>query len=83
MGEILSSPAPFPYLIGPTRDFPYKAKENGHCEKLIDNRCSVYDDRPLLCNVERLADETNMPMNKTTWYAMNYAGCNTLQLEIR
>jgi Fe-S-cluster containining protein len=62
--------------------FPYQAREDGSCEKLKDNRCTVYFDRPLLCNIDRMADETDMPMNKETWFKMNYIGCKQLQMEI-
>ena len=83
MDKVLSSPAPFQFLEKATREFPYGVKENGHCEKLEDNKCTVYDNRPLLCDVERLACETKMTMSKIEWYSMNYQGCNTLQMEIR
>ena len=36
--------------------FPYQWDEKGVCEKLIDNRCSVYDNRPLICNVDKLRE---------------------------
>ena len=33
--------------------FPYKAKDDGSCEMLTDDGlCSVYDHRPLVCNVK-------------------------------
>ena len=35
-------------------EFPYKAKKDGSCEKLIDNRCSIYENRPDICNVEKV-----------------------------
>ncbi len=35
-------------------EFPYKWNEKGECEKLINNMCSVYEQRPLLCNVGEL-----------------------------
>lgn len=34
--------------------FPYKTDASGVCEKLVDGKCSVYEDRPLLCNVKEL-----------------------------
>ena len=63
-------------------DTPYKANPDGSCEKLIDNRCSVYDDRPLMCDIGRMADEMNLPMSKEKWFDMNYEGCKRLQMEI-
>lgn len=35
-------------------DFPYKANKDGSCEKLVDNRCSIYETRPDVCNVEKV-----------------------------
>lgn len=35
--------------------FPY-SHNNGVCEKLSpDNRCMVYEDRPIICNVNKLS----------------------------
>jgi Fe-S-cluster containining protein len=84
VGAILTSPVPFMWMKQAVKDFPYKPREDGSCEKLgKDNRCSVYADRPLLCNIERMADEIDMPINKETWYEMNYIGCRQLQMEIK
>jgi Fe-S-cluster containining protein len=36
-------------------DFPYTWDEQGVCEMLTpDNRCKVYNTRPILCNVEKM-----------------------------
>jgi len=83
MDLVLSNPAPLSFLVKPTQDFPYGVREDGSCEKLENNRCTVYDNRPLLCNVDELAKQQDLPMSKVTWYSMNYQGCNTLQMEIR
>jgi Fe-S-cluster containining protein len=84
IGKILTTPAPYPFMERALREFPHKAREDGVCEMLgEDNRCTVYDDRPLLCNIEQMANEPSLPMTKLKWYQMNYQGCNTLQLEIR
>lgn len=62
--------------------FPHKTNSDGSCEKLIDNHCSVYKDRPLLCNVERIHDEAETNMTEDTWYRLNTQACKQLQLEI-
>lgn len=36
-----------------TIDFPYK-DTNGVCEMLVDNKCSIYDMRPMVCNTEEM-----------------------------
>ena len=32
--------------------FPYETNSIGTCEMFVDGQCSVYHDRPLLCNVK-------------------------------
>ena len=56
--------------------FPYSVDENGVCEKFLDNKCSVYENRPLLCNVERLAILHGF--DKDNWYRINAMTCNSL-----
>ena len=34
--------------------FPFGHDENGVCEKLVDNKCTVYETRPLLCRVKSM-----------------------------
>lgn len=34
-------------------DFPYK-DINGVCEMLVDNKCSIYKTRPIVCNTEEM-----------------------------
>lgn len=36
--------------------FPYKPTEQGDCEMLVDGKCSVYENRPLLCNVQKMTE---------------------------
>jgi Fe-S-cluster containining protein len=33
-------------------DFPYSFDTGGACEKLVNGQCSVYENRPDICNVE-------------------------------
>lgn len=76
IGELLSDP---PGSDNPTfrhaiESFPYKTDENGVCEKLVNNSCSVYDDRPLLCNVTLMG--TLLRKNMKDWYSENIKYCN-------
>lgn len=80
---VVAGAVPFPFLAKATREFPYQAKADGSCEKLDENdRCSVYDHRPLLCDIGRMGDEPDLPMSKEQWFEMNYIGCKTLQLAL-
>jgi hypothetical protein len=54
--------------------FPYTHNE-GVCEKLIDNKCSVYETRPALCRIGVNIPEW-MPIDQ--YYEQNIAACNKL-----
>lgn len=56
--------------------FPYKAREDGSCEKLVGRRCSVYKDRPEICNIDRIAERYHL--DKQEFYRRNAAACNAL-----
>lgn len=55
----------------PEISFPYENKD-GVCEKLIDNKCSIYEDRPLICNIEKM--DKILKMDK--FHEMNANICN-------
>lgn len=62
----------------PAFKFPYTWDENGKCEMLMDdNSCKVYKDRPLLCNVEKVAKF--LKLNKKKFYAENHKSCLQMQ----
>ena len=57
MGEILNNKEKLDsfkqFLVS---KFPYKTLEDGSCEKLTeDGLCSVYEDRPIMCNIKLMA----------------------------
>ena len=60
--------------IDPT--FPYSARADGSCEKLIGRKCSVYATRPTICNVEKMAEV--LKVDKADWYKQNAAACNSM-----
>lgn len=46
-------------------DFPYDQKSDGSCEKLDENgKCTVYDSRPSICNVEKTFDKYHKPKGR-------------------
>jgi len=57
-------------------DFPYHIK-NGQCEKLTDdNKCSVYSNRPILCDVKKLWQHRySEVLNWEDFYRINKAMC--------
>jgi Fe-S-cluster containining protein len=59
--------------------FPYGHDENGWCEKLVDNKCSVYESRPTLCNIEMMWQMSGQ--DKDTYYAQNIEACNSMMDE--
>jgi len=55
--------------------FPYSWDENGVCENLTeDNKCKVYDNRPLICNIEKYGNY--MKVNVDEYYQANIRACN-------
>ncbi len=47
--------------------FPYGVKEDGRtCEKLTDDgKCSVYENRPEMCSVEKMYEKVHSKSGKT------------------
>lgn len=66
--------------MSPELNFPYTWDDSGKCEMLDDDhKCKIYDDRPLLCNVERFAEVFNL--DKEEFYKVNEQACEDLQRE--
>jgi Fe-S-cluster containining protein len=57
--------------------FPY-THINGVCEKLVDGKCSVYEDRPVLCRVDQVFDYQNKFTSRTKFYNHEYKDCEGL-----
>ncbi len=73
VGEAVKKTSHIPLL-----QFPYKWDDKGKCEMLLsDNTCMVYDNRPLICNVDALADL--FLLNKEEFYKENYRSCFAMQ----
>ena len=59
------------------KQFPYKLDENGACSMLnADNSCSVYDHRPIICNMKLGAKL--LGLDEYTWFKQNADACNEL-----
>lgn len=62
----------------PAFRFPYTWDESGKCEMLLeDHSCMVYQDRPLLCQVEKVAQV--MGHDQAAFYKQNHQVCLALQ----
>jgi len=68
--------SPHPVWNNSAETFPFSYDINGKCEKLINNKCSVYEDRPLLCNLKKLGEL--LELDTKTWYYMVSKSCNQL-----
>lgn len=66
-------------------EFPYGFTPSGMCEMYIPylKKCSVYDNRPLVCDVAKLYEQkidkkTVMPISKEHFFKINATECNKL-----
>ena len=63
--------------------FPYKTDELGVCENFIQDGettgCAVFEDRPLLCDSDKLAWYMGVPPE--VLYKVNAFSCNQMQEE--
>lgn len=60
------------------KEFPYKIID-GQCEKLNpDLSCSVYQDRPTICNIEKLSKTFYPGSNLYEVYRITAEQCNNL-----
>ena len=81
VGESLNMTSDNPIMQEMLDRFPYKVDEEGKCEKLTeDGKCSVYYDRPLLCNIKKGALLLGIHdiIDVSNHYHMLAAGCNKL-----
>jgi Fe-S-cluster containining protein len=79
MDKVLKHGPALPWMQPAHDAFPYGTKKNGECEMLQGTKCLVYEDRPLLCDIERISDELDTGMTQQEWFDMNYKGCEQLQ----
>lgn len=56
--------------------FPYEVLPNGSCSMLKDRKCTVYDHRPDICNLSKMAALTSVP--EPDYYRLNAMVCNLM-----
>jgi len=59
--------------------FPYHWNEKGECEMLVGNKCSVYENRPTLCNTGKM--RVFFEMSDEQFLSLNKAACNKMIVE--
>lgn len=61
--------------IDETIEFPHGWDNNGKCGMLgDDNKCKIYEDRPDICNVDKMYKYFNL--SKEEYYNSNSKACN-------
>lgn len=69
-------------IVTEVASFPYAYNEHGRCEKLgEDNKCTVYFNRPRMCDVEETRSKFYKEMSKKDFYMINEGYCQSLQEE--
>jgi len=70
-------------LTSELKNFPYGFDEKGKCLMLTkDNKCSVYDTRPLVCNIKEMWKiYFYRTVSKKQFFKMNKNVCNKLKAE--
>ena len=77
VGEVIANKDLYdPLIVSLLEKFPYKTREDGSCEMLVDGLCSVYSDRPLICNIKAMATLKGVPLEE--YYRQTAELCNML-----
>jgi Fe-S-cluster containining protein len=59
--------------------FPYAFNLKGECEKLFNGLCTVYDKRPIVCDVDKMwALHYSDNINQKDFYALNKMKCGEI-----
>jgi len=55
---------------------------DGQCRYFINNQCSIYDERPLICNIEKYYETfLSEILTKEEFYQKNHGACMELKSE--
>lgn len=80
----LINPAENSKLLQEIASFPYKYSKSGRCEKLsFENECTIYETRPLMCQVDGMHKKYFMEYSQTEFYELNEQQCNLLKSKIK
>lgn len=56
-------------------------KEDGSCIHLTGNECSIYEDRPLICNIDAIREKHYKDVSKEKFYEITAKSCNAIMDE--
>ena len=60
----------------------FPIQKDGSCGHLKNNLCSIYENRPDICNIDKLRGlynkEYNVDITKKDWYISNSKCCNSM-----
>ena len=77
LGNVLKHGSTEPIIQDLINRFPYKPNSDGSCPMLdTQNRCSVYDHRPIICNIKLVAILLKQPVEER--YKLSIEACNTM-----
>ncbi|CAG7632908.1 hypothetical protein PAESOLCIP111_03427 [Paenibacillus solanacearum] len=55
---------------------------DGSCKHLVNDRCSIYETRPLICNVDGMYESVYWrQMSREQFYVLNLTACKQLQMK--
>jgi len=77
VGNVLKHGSDDPIIQELIDRFPYKPNLDGSCPMLdTQNRCTVYNDRPILCNIKLVA--TLLKQSVEERYELSKEACNAM-----
>lgn len=70
-------------LLQMIAEFPYRFDAAGRCEKLLgNNQCSVYQNRPLVCSVEKVWLKFHaQTIDQRDYFKLAAQQCNSIMIE--
>lgn len=55
---------------------------DGACKFLINNKCSIYETRPLICRIDEMYEKTyHKQFSKEEYYLINLKACKEMQID--
>lgn len=66
--------------VGSSKIYEFLADSTGKCRYLKNNKCSIYDSRPLICRVDTMYELYYKDLlTLDEYYKLNYEACSVLK----